>query len=240
MKFYDILRLSLNSLMHRKLRSCLTVLGIVIGVAAIVALVSIGEGLQANVKSQLSGMGANTITISASMTRAMGGFEQRMEAQGAVGGQFSRQSTANLTESDLRIVKATTGVEYATGIISGREEVSYLGQKVDLTIEGVDESVWKYIETTDLSSGRYLNSGDTYSAVIGYRVATEIFKQEIAINRQISIGGKSFKVVGILKSASPDTEVTTDTGGSTGSRQTMTGGTGIRFAAADAKNQFLK
>lgn len=183
--------------MHRKLRSWLTVLGIVIGVAAIVALVSIGEGLQANVKNQLGGLGANTITISAGMTRAMGGFEQRMEQRTGGGGG---QSTVNLTEADLRVVKSTSGVQYAEGTISGREEVSYLGQKVDLTIDGVDESVWKFIETTDLESGRYLSSGDIYSAVIGYRVATEMFKQEITLNRQISIGGQNFKVVGILKS----------------------------------------
>ena len=63
MKFNDIILLSLNSLLNRKLRSWLTVLGIVIGVAAVVALVSIGQGLTANIQRQLGGLGADIITI---------------------------------------------------------------------------------------------------------------------------------------------------------------------------------
>lgn len=192
MKFDDILRLSLNSLMHRKLRSWLTVLGIVIGVAAVVALVSIGEGMQASITEQLGGLGANTITISPGRMRAFGRVGQQMGAS---------QTTGNLTENDLRIVKTTPGILYSNGIVSGRAEVSYIGQTASVSIQGVDTSVWRFMETTGLESGRYLSLGDTYVAVIGNRIANDVFKQQIMLNRQITIGDQNFRVVGILKSA---------------------------------------
>lgn len=192
MKFEDILRLSLNSLMHRKLRSWLTVLGIVIGVAAVVALVSIGEGLQASVTQQLGSLGANLITISPGRMRAFG----RLVQQTSVG-----QASGNLTESDLRVIKTIPGVLYANGIVSGRAEVSYGGQTAYISIQGVDTSVWRLMETTELESGRYLTQGDSYVAVVGNRVANNVFKQKITLNKQITINGKNFRVVGILKPA---------------------------------------
>jgi len=191
MKFNDVLRLSLNSLMHRKLRSWLTVLGIVIGVAAVVALVSIGEGMQASVTQQLGSLGANLITVSPGRMRAFGGFAQQ---------EGARQTSGNLTESNLRVIKTTPGVLYVDGIISGRAEVSYTGQTVSVSIQGVDTSVWRFMETTGLESGRYLSQGDTYVAVIGNRIANDVFKQPITLNRQITIGGQNFRVVGILES----------------------------------------
>jgi len=198
MKFDDILRLSFNSLMNRKLRSWLTVLGIVIGVAAVVALISVGEGMQASVAERLGSLGANLITVSPGRMRAFGGFKA-FGGFGQEGG--AGQAAGNLTENDLRIVKTTLGVLYADGMVSGREEISYAGQTVSASIQGVDTSAWRFMETTGLESGRYLSQGDTYVAVIGNRIANDVFKQAITLNRQITIGGQNFRVVGILKSA---------------------------------------
>ena len=191
MKLSDSLVLSLNSLIHRKLRSWLTVLGIVIGVAAVVALVSIGEGLQQRVQQQLSGLGANIITVSRGFERATGGFR--------FGGGFGEtRLAANLTDNDLRIVKSIPGISYVNGIVSGREAVSYSGKSASLSIQGVDTSVWKFMETTKLESGRYLSTGDTYVTVIGNNAANSLFGQPLQINRQISINGNNFRVVGVL------------------------------------------
>ena len=73
MKIKDSFRLSVNSILHRRLRAWLTLLGIIIGVAAVVSIVSIGNGTQASVNERLSGFGANIITMSAGFNRA-GGF----------------------------------------------------------------------------------------------------------------------------------------------------------------------
>jgi putative ABC transport system permease protein len=193
MKFNDIMSMSLNSLTHRKLRSWLTVLGIVIGVAAVVALVSIGQGMQQSVQSQLGGLGANLISITLGFQRAGGGF--------GFGGERTRtSSSSNLTESDIRTIRATPGILYVDGIVSGRADVSFSGETASLSIQGVDTSVWKFMITTKLESGRYLSSGDTYAAVIGYNVAHGLYKHDILLNSIIMIGGHSFRVVGILQS----------------------------------------
>jgi len=191
MKFFDILSMSMNSLTHRKLRSWLTVLGIVVGVAAVVALVSIGEGLQQSVQTQLSGLGANIITVSLGFQRAGGGF--------GFGGERATSSQSNLTQNDIRTIRSTPGVLYVNGIVSGRADVSYAGQTASLSIEGVDASVWKFMVTTKLESGRYLSAGDEYVAVIGNSVANSLFKHKVLLNSLITIGGHSFRVIGILQ-----------------------------------------
>ena len=80
MKISDILLLSLNSLTHRGLRSWLTILGIIIGVAAVVAMLSVGNGMTQSMESSLSGLGADILTVSAGYSQAegsQGGFEGR-------------------------------------------------------------------------------------------------------------------------------------------------------------------
>jgi putative ABC transport system permease protein len=193
MKFNDIFSMSLNSLTHRKLRSWLTVLGIVVGVASVVALVSIGQGLQQSITSQLGGLGANLITISLGYQRAGGGF--------GFGGERATISSSNLTDSDIRTIRATPGIQYVDGIVSGNAKVSFASQTTSLSIQGVDTSVWKYMITTKLESGRYLSTGDTYVVVVGYNVAHGLFKKDMQLNSIISIEGHSFRVVGILQQA---------------------------------------
>jgi len=192
MKYFDILTMSFNSLTHRRLRSWLTALGIVVGVAAVVALVSVGQGLQQNVQSQLGGLGANIITISLGFQRAGGGF--------GFGGERATTSTANLTDSDIRIIRSTPGVLYVDGIVSGRADVLFSSQTASMSIQGVDTSVWKFMITTKLEAGRYLTAGDTYVAVVGYNTAHGLYKRDMQLNSIITIGGHSFRVVGILQS----------------------------------------
>ena len=72
MKLDDIFKLSLNSLTHRGLRSWLTILGIIIGVAAVIAMLSIGTGMSQSVEAQMSGLGADILTVSQGYTRAEG------------------------------------------------------------------------------------------------------------------------------------------------------------------------
>lgn len=194
MKLNDIMLMSFNSLTHRRLRSWLTVLGIVVGVAAVVALVSIGEGLQQSVQNQLSRFGANIISVTLGFERAGGGF--------GFGGEGRARSTSslNLTDSDIRTIRSTPGVLYVDGIVSGRADVSFEGGTASMSIQGVDTSVWKFMVTTNLESGRYLSSGDAYAAVISNNVAHGLFKHDVLLNSIITIGGHGFRVVGILQS----------------------------------------
>jgi putative ABC transport system permease protein len=204
MKIIDIFRLSLNSLTHRGLRSWLTILGIIIGVAAVVAMLSIGTGMTQSVGAEMSGFGADILTVSAGYTRAqgsMGGFGGReMPRIGGPFGEMQDESSdePTLTDTDIYAIYSVEGVEVVDGIISGRAELGYLAEEVSVTVEGIDPVAWNEMTTSELDSGRYLTIGDSNSVIIGSSIA-EMFEQTLKVNTQIKIEGNTFKIVGILK-----------------------------------------
>jgi putative ABC transport system permease protein len=197
MKVSKSLKLAVNILVHSKLRSWLTIIGIVIGIAAVVAIVSIGEGMQQNVESRLGGLGADIITVSPGGGRASSGFhgphddEQRSTA--------TSTDAENLTKKDVLVLRTVYGVELIQGTVSGQGEVYYLGEKATISIEGVDPLVWKEMTTSKLESGRFLGPSDYNVVVVGSSIAEDTFKQPLTVNRMIAIEGKAFKIVGILQ-----------------------------------------
>jgi len=196
MKLAKSLQLALNILLHSKLRSWLTIIGIVIGVAAVVAIVSIGEGLQQNVESRLGNLGVDIITISPGGGRASSGF--RGGWHGGGGGAVS-DDAENLTKRDIQVLKGVQNVAFIQGTVSERGEAYYLSEKASVSVEGVDPTVWNEITISELESGRFLGPADYNMVVVGNRIAKSTFKQPLALNRMITIEDKPFKVVGILK-----------------------------------------
>jgi putative ABC transport system permease protein len=198
MKFNKSLKLAVNIIVHSKLRTWLTIIGIVIGIAAVVAIVSIGEGMQQNVESRLGGLGADIITISPGGGRASAGF--RGGHGGGMSGPAATAATAeNLTKKDVLVLQSVEGVEFIQGIVSGRGEVYYLGEKATVSVDGVDPLIWKEMTTSELESGRLLGPSDYNVVIVGSRIAKDTFKQPLTLNRMITIEDKAFKVVGILK-----------------------------------------
>lgn len=200
MRFDDTIRFALNGLMHRGLRSWLTILGVVIGVAAVVAIISVGTGTQQIITSQLGGLGANIISVSSGSNRAFnfGGPEAGQRAA-ILSSLIS--GNGNLTEKDIQNIKSIPTVQYVDGIVSGSVSVSYLAQTATLQVQGVDPLAWSQMTTSELESGRYLTPSDGNNVVIGYSVANDVFKQQLLINNQINIEDKPFKIVGILQSS---------------------------------------
>ncbi|MFH1235009.1 MAG: ABC transporter permease [Candidatus Diapherotrites archaeon] len=207
MRFFDLFRLALNSILHRKLRSWLTLLGIVIGVGAVVAIISMGEGAQASIDQQLSSFGADMITVTAGFSRAEG-FGGMM-VRGGSDRQFSpregttaaQTTTPTLKILDARVIAAIANVKNVNEEVSGRAQLASLAEKANVNTIGVNPNTWKSMSTLELASGRLLNSSDTRAIVIGNRVANQMFKQPITIGRRVTIGTQSFTVVGILKSS---------------------------------------
>jgi putative ABC transport system permease protein len=191
MKAFDIFRLSLSHVKKSKMRSWLTVIGIVIGVAAVVAIISIGEGLQESVQANLGGLGADLIIVTPGFSRASNGF----------GGIGAASGTINLTDKDLNAIKQVPGVLYVNGMVSGSSDIRLGTEKTTVSVSGVDTGVWRSMVTTQLEAGRYLQPGDSNAVVISNSLAHTTFLQPITLNRPITIGGKSFKVVGILVSS---------------------------------------
>ena len=202
MKLSKSFKLAVNILFHSRIRSWLTIIGIVIGVAAVVAIISIGEGLQQTVESRLAGLGSDIITISPGASRAFGTFGgggAGFGGGGQLGGTTNQVNAKNLTIKDIQAIKSVDNIEFVMGAVSGRGSVYYLGEEASVSISGVDPLVYSKITTSTLESGRFLTQSDYNSVVVGSRVANDVFKQPLAINRMITIEGKSFKVVGILQ-----------------------------------------
>jgi len=199
MKTSKSLKLAVNILMHNKLRSWLTVIGIVIGIAAVVAIVSIGEGMQQNVESHLGGLGADIITVSPGGGRASAGFLRGPPHPGEQGGPATSTEAENLTKKDVLVLRYIDGVKLIQGTVSAQGEVYYLGEKATISIGGVDPLVWKEMTTSELESGRFLGPSDYNAVVVGHCIAKDTFKQPLVVNRMITIEGKAFKIVGILK-----------------------------------------
>ena len=186
------LKMALNMLLHSKLRSWLTIIGIVIGVGAVVGILSLGDAMEEQVQSRLAEMDLTKITISPGYTRAMSNMP------GPPGDRESTATDSELTDDDIDVLQGIEGIQYLAGEISGNEEVDYAGENATLSITGVDPQVWKYMTTLETQSGRLLEPADKYVAVIGSEVASGIYDQDIGINQVITVKGKSVRVVGIL------------------------------------------
>ncbi|MBC7085480.1 MAG: ABC transporter permease [Methanomethylovorans sp.] len=195
-------KMALTILLHSKVRSWLTIIGIVIGVGAVVGIISLSENMQKDMEDRLSEMDLTAIIISPGSSRAM----MAMGPGGGGGGPSSSSEDTNLTKKDIIALRSIDGIKYIYGQISGREEVYFLGEKAELTITGVDPQVWQYASTSTAKSGRLLEPSDNYVAVIGSGVAEDVFDHEVGLNQVLTISGKSVRVVGILESEGGSTD----------------------------------
>lgn len=199
MKLNKCFKHAFNMVLHSKLRSWLTITGIVIGVAAVIAIVSIGEGMQQSLNAQLNALGGDLVTISAGFERGGGMFGMR--GGGDHGDSSGSQATTReivLDRSDLQVLKGIPDIALIDTNIRGNVDISYLGKKGTVSVTGVDQSVWSKITTSKIRTGRMLDSADQNVIVIGGRLASSYFDQPVGINKMVMINGSAFRVVGIL------------------------------------------
>jgi len=185
----DFLPYVVNSIMRRKIRSSLTIIGIFIGIAAVIALISIGQGMKEEINRQFEKLGTNKITIQ----------------PGAVqfGPPGSSVTSAKLTENDVDFVKKIRGVDIAVGLIykigkvKSNNEVKYhwvAGVPIDETKEIIND-----MRGYEILSGRDFRKTDSSKVIVGYSLAhDDAFKKEVKIGDVIEIEDKSFKVIGIM------------------------------------------
>jgi len=183
----DLFRLALGNLMHRSLRSKLTIVGIFIGIAAVVSLISVGQGLQNSINEQFEMLGTNILTVmpGGGIASAMGGM-----------------SSAELTDDDLRVIRSVRGVKYAAGFQYSMGRAKFNDESSFAYVFGmeVDRDTQDLMGSTGVKilEGRELRPGDKYSAVVGYTYTqSRIFSKDVRIRDRIEVGNVSFRVVGI-------------------------------------------
>ena len=179
---------------HSKLRSWLTIIGIVIGVASVIGIVSMGDGMQKSMEDQMQSLESDIITLSPGFSRAMERGPGRWEGEG---GETASDSV--LDNKDIQILKSMNEILIFDTRISGNADLYFMGEEGSGSITGVDQKAWSEINTNELDSGRLLGPSDQNVIVIGDSLANDYFDEEIAINKILYIEGSAFRVVGILE-----------------------------------------
>ncbi|SFM59231.1 ABC transporter permease [Methanolobus profundi] len=199
-------KLATNILIHSKIRSWLTIIGIVIGVGSVVTIMALSDSMEADMEERLADLDLTLITVTPGYTQAMSGF--RGGGGGGFGSSSTSSSDAELTDKDIMAIKLVENIDYIYGQISGSGlEVYFMGETADLSVTGVDPQVWQYTVTYEVESGRLLEATDNNVVVIGYRIANEMYDQEIGLNRLLAIEGRSYRVVGILAEGESDSAI---------------------------------
>ena len=188
--FKSTLKIAMNSLKVNKMRSALTSLGIIIGVAAVIAMLAIGSGTNKQVQDNMESMGSNLLTVRSSTART-GGVSMGMG------------SKPTLTVKDsVAIQKNARGVDAVAPLMSSSKQVMYGNQNWQTTIYGVTPP-YLYVKNYEIEFGKSFTSDDDRNAakvaIIGSTVETELFGDIDAVGKTIRIGNVPFKVIGTLK-----------------------------------------
>ena len=191
----EILELAVHSIRYRSLRSWLAILGVVIGVASIISLISISTGLNDQISAQLSGLGAQVITITSGGGQALrGGF-------GGGPPQAESRATLPLTFKEADQLRHIAGVAVVDARLSSRATVTYRNKNASLTVVGTEPQAFLSSANVQVLQGRSLRAGDAAAAVIGFGVMNQTFQDPDILNKPIKIDGHPYRVVGILNAS---------------------------------------
>ncbi|MDQ7097076.1 ABC transporter permease [Desulfosporosinus sp. PR] len=192
MNLFESIRISVRALRANKLRSALTMLGMIIGVAAVIAMVGIGNGATAQITSQIQGLGSNLLTVSPGQSNSGG-------VKGGAG------SLTTLTITDLAKIQVGTTVKAVAPYTDNDYQVVYGAGNTLTQISGTNES-YQIIKNVTIASGRFITKEDVDRnarvAVLGPTVVTNLMGDPDAniIGKTIKIKGVPFQVIGVTTS----------------------------------------
>jgi putative ABC transport system permease protein len=191
-KIYQIIVEALENLNASKLRSFLTVLGIVIGVAAVIAMLSIGRGAQAQITSRIEAIGTNLIYVTPGSTTSTSGVR-------TVSG-----SAGTLTLADATALASLPNVVAVSPVTENFVQVVYQGQNTRTRLLGVT-SDYATVSSLTLADGEFISDSEQASrsldVVLGYTVATDLFgSTDGVVGQTVRLNGQGYKVVGVLNS----------------------------------------
>ncbi len=190
---FDYFKLALKNLKHRGLRSWLTILGIFIGIAAVVALISLGAGLKEAITGQFGALSVDKLTI---------------QNKGTGFGPPGSTVVEKLNDNDINIIENVRGVDLVIPrlirvVNIEYNKVSNFAYVADIPSDEEGMNLVYEAFNFDVSEGRLIRKGETGTVLLGSNFAkTKIYDKEIRVGKDINIEGKNFKVVGILKPSS--------------------------------------
>ena len=178
------------SLIANKLRSLLTMLGIIIGVAAVIALVSIGNGVKQDIEDSISSLGSNLLVVLPGAPRTPGA-------------RLSQGSMKSLKISDYEAFAKLEGVKAASPMTNGSYVVIYQNKNWTTSVAGVNSN-FQDVNNWTMTSGRFFSDKNVQNrervAVVGQTVVKNLFADEDPVGKEIRVKNIPFRVIGVLKS----------------------------------------
>ena len=193
----NTLKVAFRALARNKLRSLLTALGIIIGVACVVAVVGIGEGARIQSEDRLKSLGTNFLMV-------MPGTITSSGARAGLG------SSSKLSEDDVDAIRREVpSVSYISASIRTVGQVIYGNQNWSTSIQGAQVD-WPLVRSWNLASGQFFTDQDDHAAtkvcVLGQTVVTNLFGDEDPVGKMIRIKNIPFRVTGVLESKGGSTQ----------------------------------
>src|SRR3989338_1335814 len=184
----DYFRFAFGNLTHRKLRSWLTMIGIFIGIASVVALISLVQGFQTAIQKEFEKIGTDKIFIT-----AKSGFS----APGA-------NAAIELTKEDMKIVKKVAGVENAAAFILENAKVEFEDNigffPIQSLPKGEEGKLLDEVQSLSVKEGRKLRDNDVSSALIGANfISNQLLGKNLGLREKIILNGNELTIVGILE-----------------------------------------
>ena len=189
MNIWQSVRIALRSIGANKMRSGLTMLGIIIGVMAVITMLSIGRGMQNTVTAQINSMGTNLLFIRPGNTQA--------------GGVRQNENAATLTLDDADALMSLPNVVGVAPTIDGMGQLAYLGNNAVGRLMGVTP---EYQDTmnANVASGEFVSASQVTArsavVVLGSQIATTLFDTADPVGQSIRISGQTFRVIGVMES----------------------------------------
>lgn len=181
MKFSRLLKMAISSVWANKMRSFLTMLGIIIGISSVIVLVGMGEGTKQQVASQIESLGTNLITINITGNRTKG-----------------------ISNKELEELKTKPGIkDIAPALTQNNISIKANGKNNTTTLEASTTN-YSSIRKINVSDGRFINDRDEKNrykvAVVGVDVANNIFGTTNVVGEKLYVNGYEFSIVGVLES----------------------------------------
>lgn len=191
MLFSESVQIAVTALLGNKLRSILTMLGIIIGVGAVIAMISIGMGVKQNVTNSIASLGSNMLIV-------MPGSTNKGGVRSAAG------SSQKLKYEDAEAIKKKIkNIDYVSPTVNGSYQIVNGHENWNSSVYGVTPEYLKIRDLT-IGTGSFITQNDLNSrnrvAVIGTTVATNLFESENPVGKNIRINNQPYKVIGVIES----------------------------------------
>ena len=189
----DLIHETFSALTANKVRTSLTMLGIIIGISSVIIMVAIGQGAQASIQTSIQSIGSNLIMVTPGASRNIG-----------YGVSTGRGSAKTLTMKDVDAISAeVTNIKAISPEVSGRYQITAKGTNTNTSVTGVvpDYSV---VRNVTVENGSFISQENVNNrskvAVIGPTTGTDLFGTDDPLGQSIRINGIEFKVIGVTKS----------------------------------------